>query len=177
MYFHRLLSALAFVSMVLSAAVPSPGSPTADAHQLLALRSNGPQLLSRNEATIEVEFPEDSADPRWTETTQNNANAGVIQLLRHAWKKYGLQDVKLKDVKFHGFVSGTDKRHSFSVKFSEDLPTFVDVGDCGGWVTVAFKNYAGKQEAVVSGSIDSNAGESISSIKSYRFGITDLDKV
>ncbi|GAW06647.1 hypothetical protein LENED_008585 [Lentinula edodes] len=95
--------------MVLSAAVPSPGS-----------RADGPQLSSTNGATIEVTFSGDSADSKWTETTQNDAQVGVIKLLREARKK-SLQSVKIKDVKFHGFVSGATNHHTFKVKFLEAL--------------------------------------------------------
>ncbi|KAJ3878291.1 hypothetical protein F5051DRAFT_428287 [Lentinula edodes] len=143
MYFYRLISALAFVSMVLAAAVPSPGSPTAD----------GPQLLSKNGATIEVTFPGHSADSKWTETTQNDAQVGVIKLLREARKK-SLQNVKSKDVKFHGFVSGASAdRHSFEVKFSGAL---ADIGDCTGWVTVDLRDHPGTEVAIVSGDIKRN---------------------
>ncbi|KAJ3858518.1 hypothetical protein EV359DRAFT_68948 [Lentinula novae-zelandiae] len=141
MYFYRLISAVAFVSMVLSAAVPSPGSPTAD----------GPQLLSKNGATIEVTFPGHSADPKWTKTTQNDAQVGVIKLLREARKEYPLQNVTSKDVKFHGFVSeAPPDRHSFKVKFSGAL---ANIGDCTGWVTVDLRDYPGTEVAIVSGDI------------------------
>ncbi|GAW02645.1 hypothetical protein LENED_004311 [Lentinula edodes] len=135
MYFYRLISALAFVSMVLAAAVPSPGSPIADAHQPLALPSNGPQLSSENEKTIEVTFSQDSADPKWIQNTQDNVQSGVMEVLRRAWPKYSLQSVKIKDVKFHGFVSGATNHHTFKVKFLEALPTLAGFGECEGWVT------------------------------------------
>ncbi|KAJ3900471.1 hypothetical protein F5879DRAFT_414621 [Lentinula edodes] len=171
MYFYRLISALAFVSMVLAAAVPSPGSPIADAHQPLALPSNGPQLSSENEKTIEVTFSQDSADPKWIQNTQDNVQSGVMEVLRRAWPKYSLQSVKIKDVKFHGFVSGATNHHTFKVKFLEALPTLAGFGECEGWVTVGFGNRGGTHVAVVSGEINSKAGDTISSIKSYRYGI------
>ncbi|KAJ3860377.1 hypothetical protein EV359DRAFT_67383 [Lentinula novae-zelandiae] len=176
MYFYRLISAVAFVSMVLSAAVPSPGSPTGD----------GPQLLSKNGATIEVTFPGHSADSKWTKTTQNDAQVGVVNTLRDAWKEYHLQNVTSKYVKFHGFVSkaqvirpsfGADcyffgaDCHLFKVKFSGAL---AHIGECEGWVVVDLRDRPGAEKAIVSGEIRSIAGEGISSMRSMRYNSEDF---
>ncbi|KAF8823614.1 hypothetical protein HHX47_DHR9000021 [Lentinula edodes] len=169
MYLHRLISALAFVSMVLAAAVPSPGSPTADAHQPLALPSNDPQLSSENEKTIVVTFSQNSADSKWTEITQDNAKACVIELLHQAHQNYGFQHVTLKNVEFRGFASGDIKRKRFTIQFLRGI--LVHLGVCNGWVLLDFEDYEGRKRAVLSGSIEDQIHTSMSSIQQYRYGI------
>ncbi|KAJ4471149.1 aspartic peptidase domain-containing protein [Lentinula edodes] len=169
MYFYRLISALAFVSMVLAAAVPSPGSPT----------------------PIEVTFSGDSADSKWTKIAQNDAQVGVIKTLRDAWKQYPLQNVTSKDVKFHGFVTKAPVIHHafgagcdlfggdcylYKVKFSK--PSLEHIGDCQGWVVVANRDEPRAEKFTVSGTIDSIAEiqKGISSMLSFQFDKEDFDE-